>query len=84
MDNSFTLVISTLPLPTLYDVERIEKYKNSFYLGFGAGLYWILTSDFIRGEETFAQFSVPYDRGGVKFILRYSVRDGPGQVAEEI
>ena len=35
-------------------------------------------------EETFGQFSIPYDKGGVReFILKYSVQDLLGQVAEE-
>ena len=35
-------------------------------------------------EETFAQFSIPYDKEKVRgFILRYSVQDLLGQVAEE-
>ena len=35
-------------------------------------------------EETFAQFSIPYDKESVReFILKYSVQDLLGQVAEE-
>ena len=35
-------------------------------------------------EETFAQFSIPYDKGKVReFILKYSVQDLLVQVAEE-
>ena len=35
-------------------------------------------------EETFAQFSIPYDKEKVReFILRYSVQDLLEQVAEE-
>lgn len=35
-------------------------------------------------EETFGQFSIPYDKEGVReFILKYSVQDLLGQVAEE-
>ncbi len=35
-------------------------------------------------EETYAQFSIPYDKGKVRaFILKYSVQDLLEQVAEE-
>ncbi len=35
-------------------------------------------------EETFGQFSIPYDKEKVReFILKYSVQDLLGQVAEE-
>ena len=33
LDNGFSLVISTLSLPALYELERIGNAKNSFLFG---------------------------------------------------
>ena len=56
------MVISTLPLPALYELERIGNAKNSFYLGFRRDFIGLLRSDLSGIEETFAQFSIPYDK----------------------
>ena len=44
----FSMVISTLPLPALYELERIGNAKNSFYLGFRRDFIGLLRSDFVR------------------------------------
>ena len=83
LDNGF-LVISTLPLPALYEFERIGNAKNSLYLGFRWNLLDSYEAILSGIEETFAQFSIPYDKEKVReFILRYSVQDLLEKVAEE-
>ena len=78
------MVISTLPLPALYELERIGNAKTAFIWDLDGTLLDSYEAILSGIEETFAQFSIPYDKEQVReFILKYSVQDLLVQVAEE-
>ena len=79
------MVISTLPLPALYELERIGNAKKQLFIWDLDGTLLDSYEAILSGiEETFGQFSIPYDKEKVReFILKYSVQDLLVQVAEE-
>ena len=76
LDNGFRWLFLTLPLPALIWAWKDRKCKNSFYLGFRRDLLDSYEAILSGIEETFAQFSIPYDKEKVReFILKLSVQD---------
>ena len=84
LDNGFRWLFLHYRYQALYEFERIENARTAFIWDLDGTLLDSYKAILSGIEETFAQFSIPYDKESVReFILKYSVQDLLEQVAEE-